>query len=179
MNVRRTSGGFTLIEMTVIIAVLLILSSAIVPRLLSFSQSQRERAFMQQLLAMTAEGREAAIRLGKDVTMQYDDSKNAFAMHYQDDSQNDSTLQTVVLPPNFQASKFEVGPNTTGASDFKLTFYPDGTADGGGVEIGRNTTDITSISVDKATGTVSLLHDPLPEVSDQTWQAGDYVHRSG
>jgi type II secretion system protein H len=181
MKERRLSRGFTLIEITVIIAILLVLASAILPRLSSFVESQRERSFMQKLVALTAQAREQSIKRGKDVTVQFEESNRTFSIQYTDDSQNQSTLQSLVMPTTLDASKFKVGQSTTGAADFKLTFYPDGTSDGGGVEVSRRdvATSITSVVVEKATGAVSMVRDSLPEVGQQSWQAGDYVHRAG
>jgi prepilin-type N-terminal cleavage/methylation domain-containing protein len=176
---RRRSRGFTLIELTVVITVLAVLASAVVPNLVAYQASQREHAFLDNLVGLGAIAREKAIASGRNVDIEYDDSADAFRLHTTDVNGDDQDLNTLSVPGAIKANKFQLLGSDSGPSDWKLNFYPDGSSDGGGVELIQGDSGVISLNVDARTGRSELLHDSLPDPRANSWQAGDYVHRTG
>jgi len=170
--------GFTLVELTVVIAVLMILAAAVVPNLVAFETSQRERTFYNTLANLPAQARERAIAQGKNVTLQYDDNANQFQLHSNDDNGNDQSISKLDLLPGMQVNRVMLGTTDSNSSDWKLTFYPDGTSDGGGAELTLTDSTIVSLKIEASNGHAQLLTDRLPDPSAEKWQAGDYVHRT-
>ena len=174
----RLRAAFTLVELTVVVAVLLILSAAVVPNLIAMENSQRERAFYNTLANMPAQAREKAIAQGRTVSLQYNDTANQFQLHTTDDNGNDQTATTLDLLPGIQVNRVVLGTNDSSPTDWKLNFYPDGSSDGGGAEMSLPDSTAVSLSVEAANGHSQLLGDRLPDPNSQRWQAGDYVHRT-
>jgi len=175
--VRHSLKAFTLIELTVVIAVLALLAAAVMPFLAAAEVGGKERAFLSNLKGLAIEGRETAINSGRDVTLTYDDTNNAFTLKTTDSNGDDQDIKSEDMPPSLKTTKFEVGTQDSNAGDWKVLFYPDGTSDGGGVEIARGN-DTLSLYIDKSTGRSQMISDQLPDPKADSWTAGDYVHRT-
>ncbi|MDR3689010.1 MAG: prepilin-type N-terminal cleavage/methylation domain-containing protein [Fimbriimonas sp.] len=92
------------------------------------------------------------------------------------DRSQDKIVKTCPLSSGIRFGNFELAGSSSDAGSFSLHFYPDGTSDGGGMELveGRGTKSI----VISARGAVKMQDGTLPDSSTQQWQAGDYVHRA-
>jgi prepilin-type N-terminal cleavage/methylation domain-containing protein len=174
---RRAERGYTLIELSVVIAVLALLAAGVVPMLTSIGRSQTYYSFLNKLGTIGAQAREQAIALAKPVDLEFDSSNNQFKIHTLDDNGGDTSLQTLQLPDGFAADRFQLSGRESDAGEWKLNFYPDGSSDGGGVQVTQGNNTITLYS-DSQTGRTTLTHEPLPDPSTLTWTAGDYIHRA-
>lgn len=177
-NSKPLARGFTLIELTVVVAVLSLLAAAIMPNLASFERGRQLRSFLTNLPLMAARAREMAISYGYPVDLEYDDGANQLVIHSKDQNGDDQTLSTLALPSGFSASRFMLGQNESDGSSWKLAFYPDGTSDGGGLELRKPDNTILSLHVFANDGRSELLNDSLPDPKQDSWPAGDYVHRT-
>jgi len=176
-SMNREKRAYTLIELSVVIAVLALLAAAVTPLLSSFTQSQRYHSFISQLATIGAQTREEAIALAKPVDLEFDGSANQFKIHTLDENGSDKFLNTVQLPGGYSAQRFQLSGKESDAGEWKLTFYPDGSSDGGGVQVTQGADTITLYS-DPTTGRTVLNHDPLPDPTTLSWTAGDYIHRA-
>lgn len=175
--VRSTRSGFTLIEASVIILIVGMMAAAIVPKLLAFTRSNVARSFVQKLAAIGGEARELAITTNKPVDIEYDSAANQFKLHTLDAQGADKYLDTLALGAGLQTQRFMLGTKDSDPSSWKLMFYPDGSSDGGGVQLGQQSSSL-SLYVDSTTGYSTVMQDQLPDPTVLTWTAGDYVHRA-
>jgi type II secretion system protein H len=175
--VRSTKSGFTLVEAAVIILIVGLMAAAIVPRLLAFTRSNVARSFVQKLAAIGGEARELAITTNKPVDLEYDSGANQFKLHTLDAEGADKYLDSLTVTTGLQTARFMLGTKDSDPGSWKLMFYPDGSSDGGGVQLTQQN-DSLSLYVDSTTGYSAVTHDQLPDPTILTWTAGDYVHRA-
>ncbi len=149
-----------------------------VPNLEAEKKGRDERVFYGRLLDAPSTARQDAIDSGKTVTMAFDDSQNAVTLTEaaDDGTDGDTPFVTVPLPKTLHASSFQLSGNDSSSAEWKLHFYPDGKSDGGGIEIGSTGGDSKSLSV-AASGLATIATGPIPDTSQDQWQAGDYEHR--
>lgn len=188
-----------MIEITVVLVVIVVMASLITPRVITMRSQQEQRAAFGQLLDFTRSARGKAIEDGVTYALAYDGSKSQFVMKKEpppdqaaavsgtipapvqrplanvqsaSDMQDVTTLQ---MPDGISPTKFVVQQNSVDPSSFLLHFYPDGTSDGGGVEITRGT-DTNSLQVTQE-GYPTMMTGPLPDTTEQEWPAGTYVQK--
>jgi prepilin-type N-terminal cleavage/methylation domain-containing protein len=199
MKVMKRGRGFTLVEMTVVLVVLVVMVSLIAPNIFSMQSAQAQRSSYGKALDFARQAREDAIESGTTYALAYDPSKSQFLIKRQappDSSatsagnlpppaprplanvQSVSDLQDVTslqLPEGVEANKFQAQDNSVDPSSWLVHFYPDGTSDGGGVEIARGQA-IDSLQVTQD-GLPTLVEGELPDASEQQWQAGTYAQK--
>jgi prepilin-type N-terminal cleavage/methylation domain-containing protein len=174
---RNRKRGFTLIEMSVVIAVLALLATAVVPVLAAFKKGQVDRSFLSQLRSIGGEAKEKAISLANPVDLEFDDSSNTIKIHTTNTDGSDKSLETLQLPEGYAAQRFQLAGKESDASQWKLGFYPDGSCDGGGIQVTHGN-DTVSLFFDALTSKATMTNSSLPDPSTLQWAAGDYVHRS-
>jgi type II secretion system protein H len=174
---RSARSGFTLIEASVIIVIVALMAAAIVPKLLAFTRSNEARSFVQKLAAIGGEGRELAISTNKPVDIEYDSSGNQFKLHTLDPEGGDKYLDVLTVEAGLTPARFLIGAKESDPGSWKLNFYPDGSSDGGGVQLTQQNNNL-SLYIDATTGKATVLLDQLPDTTVLTWTAGDYIHRA-
>lgn len=173
----RIARGYTLVEAVVVVAVLSVISVAVVPSLVAIKRSQEERSFLSGLTTMAGLAREDAITEKQQIDIEFDEQKNAFRLHGTGQNSQDYYFSTMAVPAGFRVDRYVDGTTDTDAGSWKLNFYPDGTSDGGGVQLTKPDTSTVSLYIDPGTGLAKLNADQLPDKSTLSWPAGDYVHR--
>ncbi len=173
---KRRTQGFTLIELTVVILILALLAGAVFARIGSVRDSQIYHGFVNQLGEIGTQTRAEAIALAKPVDLEFDSSNSRFSIHTVDDNGSDKQLSTLSVPNGYTPQRFQLNGKDSDAGEWKLYFYPDGSCDGGGVQITQGNNTI-SLYCDASTGKSKLTHDQLPDPSTLNWTAGDYIHR--
>jgi len=168
--------GFTLIEVTVVITILVILSALLSTRIVAMLASRQVQSFIDGLPRIATQAREAAITQGQTAKLTYDQSQQTLHVAAEQSGQPDKTVADLSVPSNVQLDSFQLAGQTSGAGDFTLRFYPDGHSDGGGIETNSNGS-MRSLVVD-TNGLAKLVNGPLPAASQDTWTAGDFVHRN-
>lgn len=173
---KRRTRGFTLIELSVVIAILALLAATVFARIAAIKDSQTYHAFVNQLGEIGTQTREEAIALAKPVDLEFDSTNNRFSIHTVDDNGGDQVLSSLPVPAGYTPQRFQLSGKDSDAGEWKLYFYPDGSSDGGGVQISQGNNTI-SLYCDATTGKSKLTHDQLPDPSSLNWIAGDYIHR--
>lgn len=173
--------GFTLAEMIIVVMIISLLAAMIVPNVANQQKGIQVRAFFSELSNFAADARERAISTKKPITLALDSNTQSFVQTTKadDDDANDQQLATLKLPSGVTTDNFISGENTMGASDWKVQFFPDGSSDGGGVEL-TSSGRVRTLKVD-LDGTVSISDGPTPDDSqkqDDQWPAGDYEKRA-
>jgi prepilin-type N-terminal cleavage/methylation domain-containing protein len=172
---RSARRGFTLIEVTVVVLVLAILVTGAFLRLNAAREGQQHRAFLQALRRIVVQSREAAIREGQPVRLEYSEG-SGFESSWDGETGDRQSVARVQVPDDLTVTRFVAGGNEMSSGDWALMFHPDGTTDGGGVQITREQA-VWSLQVDRLTGATRLERETLPDPSEARWQAGDYEQR--
>lgn len=170
--------GFTLIELTVVIVVLMLFASVVVPNLSAQKAGRERRAFLESARRIALDARSEAIERGATVTLRYEEGQKEMKLEREAAEQNEEAeeIRTVALPEDFSLQNFRVGKESVTAGDWQVRFFADGTSDGGAVELDENG-DIQSLIVDKR-GNATLESGSLPEETDERWPVGDYERRA-
>jgi prepilin-type N-terminal cleavage/methylation domain-containing protein len=195
----RQKRGFTLIEMTVVLVVLVLFAALITPNVITMQSRQQRREADGQILNLARQGRESAIESGFTYAMMYDSAKTAFVLKKEPPPQDAGSVagtlptpaprplanvqsvsdlqqvQAFNLPSGVEASKFVANDDSVDGGSWIVHFYADGTSDGGGVEITQSQA-IQAIQVTKD-GFSSIIQGSLPESTEQIWTAGTYAQQ--
>lgn len=170
-----------MIELSTVIALLLILVGVVVPRVVTWEQSNREREFWGGFNRLPSIARETAIRTGETVRLRLSDDQSQFVLQQDSANPNEpdatpTTVKSLSLLPGATANVFRKGTQDSQSNDWEVTFYSDGTCNGGGVTLVLNE-QTRSLSVDRR-GVGEAIRGPLPEVQEENWPAGEYEKRA-
>ena len=164
--------GFTLMEMSVIITLIALFAAMIVPALAHWRAGDEYRAFPGKLIRLIGQAKLDAISSHTSRSIGYDETTGEFRLFWQDaQSSQEQEGGRVAMPDGVTMGRLVYLNSDTAPQDWRITFYPDGTAEKAGLEL-RDQDSYISVSVDAA-GHSTLTHDALPEADTQRWQAGD------
>lgn len=167
----RNSSAFTLIELLVTISVLVILVGGVTPWLTSMKATSDHQSALSGVRRLASEARMRAIRADKPMQLAYDESTRSLEIQRMEDDGTTTTVQTVPLTTDLIPQRFEQEGQDVTASEFAVSFTPDGRANRGGLEFPD-----FSVTID-SNGGVRFIDGPLPAPEDQIWQAGDLEQR--
>ena len=170
-NSPRNRWGFTLIELIVVCSVLVLLASVVVPNIVSMKASDDQNSALAGVRRIAADARERAITAGIATQVTYDESAHELDIVQVQDDGTTSILSRTPLTTGVEPQRFQLEGREVAASDFKLTFAPDGHSNGGGLEFPN-----LSVSVDQ-TGVAQIVDGPLPQPEESRWEAGDLAPR--
>lgn len=164
--------GYTLIEMIVVVTVLALVAAMVMPSLVSMKASSDRRDLMSGVRRIAADARERAIRSGVTTEIIYDDSAKELQIQEEQTDGTTNTLTRQRMSSGIEPERFQISGKDATSTDFKLTFTPDGHSVSGGIEFKD-----FSIYVDQ-NGNYRFIDGPLPDPTDQSWQAGDLEQRT-
>lgn len=186
---RKAERGFTLIEMSVVITVLLLTATFVIPNMVTI---RRTRALLDTEAAIQRLPREAhneAIKSRQGVSLRVEGTALIMERVPNTDSNlnqptglnqqaNDTAVEVkrVNLGNEISATRAQNGKESTDIASWKWTTYPDGSADYGGIEftIGSQTKSL----VFSRQGGYTWQEGNLPEPTDEEWQAGEIEKRA-
>jgi prepilin-type N-terminal cleavage/methylation domain-containing protein len=173
----RNRRGFTLLELTIVVTLIVLFAIAIAPSALSQQRSGAVRSFLQGVRRLASTARETAVSSKTTVTMTYDEAERRLVLSRQseEDAEQETQLGRLTLPDEVEASSFRASTNDGNASEWSVAFYSDGTSDGGGVafDLGGG---LRSLSIAES-GFATLVDGELPDTSTEKWEAGTYEQR--
>jgi prepilin-type N-terminal cleavage/methylation domain-containing protein len=170
----RNKRGFTLIELSVVIIVLALIAATVLPRLSTLESSREYRDFRLAVRRLGLEAREQAISRGLPTSVTFDESEQTLNIVIDSDGE-ETTLRTVEVVEGVEPARFAADNAETNASEWKLTFYPDGRSDGGGIDFESNG-DLFTLYAEKS-GSVHFADGEMPDLTSEQWPAGEYEHR--
>lgn len=91
------------------------------------------------------------------------------------DRSSDTTSATLPLPPSMAFGNFQLAGQSSDSSSWKVRYFPDGSCDGGAVELDDRGNQ-KSLVINKKGG-ASLVDGSIPDVSQSSWAAGSNVIR--
>lgn len=170
--------AFTYIELSVVILVLVLLAALVAPSMRSLVQSERYRESVRTLRDLGARASQAAIEQGATQVVSYDDGGDELLVGpLGEDGVDPERAVPVALPEGMEATQFVSGRHVVGPTDWRIQFYPDGTNDGGGLELLAGSEPM-SLRFDPTSGRSRLERGSLPEPQTERWQAGEIEQRA-
>lgn len=173
----RTSSGFTLIEMMVVITLLVLMAAMVVPNLARLREAQQKRDFVSGLATFARQAREEAITGGQSVRLRLGDGESALEIVTTDLTSGDErTIRTRRFPDGFGTGQTRIEDTLAPGSEWQLTFFPDGSSERGGIEITEGQR-VYALVLDNEIGQPRLVEGNLPDLSQDRWAAGEIERR--
>jgi prepilin-type N-terminal cleavage/methylation domain-containing protein len=173
---RKNNSGFTLIEMTVVITILVLLVAAVMPNLTSEKRSREARQFFAHARNLVQETRSRSMGDDQTRVLRFDESGNRLVVDRLDLETGDSVEERALeLPEGVEGSAYLIEEETSNAAEWQVAFYADGKSSKGGITLTNNGRPI-SIVIDEG-GTVRQVDGELPDTSQDIWDAGGYEQR--
>jgi type II secretory pathway pseudopilin PulG len=166
--------AFTLVEMIVICAVLLIIAAAIVPNLLAITRSRSLKDLEADVARLPAEARNEAVQTDTPVRLLI--SGTMLVMEQVPATGDPQQIKEVDLGDSLQVETVELNGTPTDVGSWEWTVYPDGSADSGGIQFSEGQAQDSLIL--SSTGTAQWISGELPDQSQDQWPAGQLLQRS-
>lgn len=168
--------GFTLIEASVMIMIIVILAALIVPKYAAMKSSRDVLSFIDGLPRIASQAREAAISKNETAKITYNQGQQRLDLTLVKTDEPDTLVTSLTVPSSVNLDGFQVAGQTNGPTDFTLQFYADGGCDGGDIE-----TDVANryrtLVVD-TNGVAKLQDGPIPTATTDVWPAGNFLQRA-
>jgi type II secretion system protein H len=169
----RLSSGYTLIEICVVVFIIALISSLIVPNLVRAREGQERRDFEAKVFRLASWARETAIQEHKTLALSVSDRSFAVVEETEDGEQDRQSLQ---MPEGIDTGSMAAEGEDATSNEWRLHFYPDGSSDGGGVELSDNGR-IRTLEV-KTDGSLRMIEGNLEENGTKKWSAGEIEKRA-
>ena len=181
MNGNFQRRGFTLIELIVVIFILLLITAAVVPNVVSIGLSRDLKNREARIARLPAEARNEAVRRGKPVRLRVEDA--ALVMEQVPSDTNAGAngtapqIKQVSLGKSIQVESVQLSGQPSDTGTWQWTVYPDGSAENGGIQFveGRVRKSLL-LSADSAAQWIS---GGLPAEAPERWPAGNLRQRAG
>ena len=160
--------GFTLIELIVVLFVLVLVTTAIVPRVVALQKSRLIKNREATIIRLPAEARNEAARSGVPVRLRIDGT--ALVVERAPVGGQPEEVKRVTLGPGIQVSDVEQSGQSASISSWQWTVYPDGSADSGGIQFAEGTAQKSLLLA--ADGSIRWRAGDLPEGLPEHWSAG-------
>lgn len=170
-------GGFTYVELGLVLAIIALAAMAIVPNLVRIGRQREVRAFKARLVAMIGTARSQALESGETVAVTYSKADRSFRAILERSSDSTTTqLREVKVPDGIDVQRFGADRYEAPADGWRVPFFYDGSSSGGGVEL-QAEGQPWSVLVTTGDARVRTFDDELPDPSGEKWKAGTYVKR--
>lgn len=161
-----------MVEMAVIITLVALFATLVMPAIAHWRAGDEYRAFPSKLINLIGSAKEDAVSQKQPRSVGYDESTGEFRVFWTDpETSQEQEGQRLGLPAGIELGRLVLNSIDTTPQDWRLTFYPDGTADKAGIEL-RDQDDYLTVIVDP-TGPARLSRQALPESTEERWSAGE------
>jgi prepilin-type N-terminal cleavage/methylation domain-containing protein len=169
--------GYTLFEMTVVLAVLATLAGVIVPRFVALQTGQESRDFASALMRLGSDARLVAIQTGQPVQVTFDETQGTIVFSTLDpETLVASENRTIPVPPTIELTAFTAGGVFATPAEWMLDFYPDGSGLSGGIEV-LDGAHVYHVRINGDDGSSRRADGELEETETNDWQAGELEQR--
>ncbi len=195
---RNRRRGFTLVELGVVCIIIVTMTAVIIPNMLAIQRSRNVWQFEQAIQRLVASSIEEAINRNREMVLTFDDGKNQFLLSTEAASQDSSgapigsgsptslngaaddqerkVVASVILPSGTTVQQYQKAGQASNSGEWQIHFFPDGTCEGGGIELSENGATRT-LYIDPR-GSYTFSEKALPDPSTQEWTAGDFQRRA-
>lgn len=170
------SSGFTLIELGAIILILALIAAAIVPRGAVVRESVRAKLSLDAVQRLASRARENAIATGRPVTLVFNETDSQFELRQDNEDGDGRVVSSAPLHYHFEPQAFAAGAYESNASDWQVTFYSDGTSDGGTVEVAEGGI-LRTLVLGSKSGLAKWQAGAAPANELDRWPAGEFERR--
>jgi prepilin-type N-terminal cleavage/methylation domain-containing protein len=167
--------GFTFLEMTVVVVLISLFAAMVMPNLFASRERQQETTFFDGARRLASQGRDLAISSGESFALKIDKSRLVLGQADRSTGQLTSETASEEMPESVSLDQLQLGFNSSTPTDFLLMFYPDGSADEGGLQFKTNAGLIRALNITNRG--VPTLDESLAQLEDQRWTAGTYATR--
>lgn len=164
----RKTRGFTLIELIVVLFILVLLTTAIVPRVVALQKSRHLKDVEANVIRLPAEARNEAVRSGAPVQMRIDGA--ALVIERAPLGGSPEEVKHVPLGRDLAVSSTETAGQPADTGSWLWTIYPDGSAESGGIEFREGAASKSLLLA--SDGSVRWVSGDLPEGLPEHWPAG-------
>ena len=168
------SPGFTLVELIVVLFILLLLTTAIVPRVAAIQKSRKLKDLEARVIRLPAEARNEAVRAGTPVRLRVDGA--ALVLERAPVSGTPEEVKRVALGGGLQVDAVAQDGRPANAGSWQWTVYPDGSADAGGIEFGEGASEKSLLL--SSNGEARWVRGDLPDGTPERWPAGSLQQRT-
>ena len=172
--ISKSRSGFTLMEMMVIIFILILISAAVIPRVVAYLASEQLKSLEASIARLPGQARQDALRLQEPVRLRLEGSTI-----YEEEVPvvGDITqVKELDLGSTVQIDSAQKNYQNIETSSWDWTAYPDGTSDGGGVQFSVEGQEMSLII--PVLGNATWVTGPLPDESQDQWTAGQLQQRT-
>ena len=166
--------GYTLIELLVVLFVLLLMTTAIVPRVIAIQKSRRLKDMEARVIRLPTEARNEAVRTGKPIRLRVDGA--ALVMEQAPLNGTSEEVKRVALGAGLQVDTVEQDNRPANVGSWQWVIYPDGTAEAGGIQFTEGAAR-KSLSLFSDGGSLWVQGD-LPDGTPERWPAGRLQQRT-
>ena len=166
--------GYTLVELIVVLFILLLMTTAIVPRVIALQKSRRLKDVEARVIRLPAEARNEAVRTAKPVRLRVDGAD--LVLERVPLNGTTEEVKRVALGTVIQVDSVEQDGQAANTGSWQWTVYPDGTAEAGGIEFAEGAAR-KSLALSSDGGSQWVLGD-LPDATPENWPAGRLQQRS-
>lgn len=172
----RRRAGFTLIELSVVILVLAMMSAIIVPAVVSLLKSQKVESFKADALRLTRQARESAIERSRNVTLKWD---GALIAEIPPNADEDEAQQIgrIELPDGMTVGSVFKGADEVVEDEWSVTFTPVGKGEEGSIVFESNGANYY-IKIEGETGRITSGKGDPPTTLTESWEAGELEKRT-
>ncbi|MDR3707046.1 MAG: prepilin-type N-terminal cleavage/methylation domain-containing protein [Capsulimonadaceae bacterium] len=181
-RLRRERSGATMIEMTVVMAILLIAAAAALPRVVAYERSRAESDTEAQIARLPADAAMQAVALGMPVRIRATGSSLVEESVTPDttgavttDSQADQ-IKEIQLGDDLRIRNAEINGTMSNEGTWEWMVYPDDSSDKGELDFGEGAAHMSLVISDHATS--QWISGDVPDQSLDTWDAGSLATRT-
>ncbi len=166
--------GFTLIELIVVLFILLLMTTAVVPRVVALQKSRRLKDVEARIIRLPAEARNEAVRSGTPVRLRVDGA--ALVIERAPLNGTPEEVKRVTLGTGIGVDSVEQDGQPANVGSWQWTVYPDGSADADGIQFGEGAAQ-KSLRL-FSDGSARWLLGNLPDGTPERWPAGQLRQRT-
>ena len=161
-------------ELTIVVAVLLLMFALVVPNLVAASRGDDERKIQAEIIRLPAEARNEAVKSGLTTTLEV--SGNTLMLQETQTDGTVSQVKQVDFSGQFTIAAAQLNGQSATTSTWQWSAYPDGTTDSGGLEFDQGSIQKSLLLT--AGGTTRWIEGPLPDPTEDQWPAGQLLQRT-
>lgn len=173
----KNRAGFTYVELSVVILVLALVVAMVTPNVQAFMRGEQDRRERSAISRMSLEARLEALSSGNPTGLSYDGASREFVITNEASDSTGSEVKRIIVPDAIEPVRFVANRTEMSPAEWKVVYYPDGTCDGGGIEMSEGPTTM-ALLLDPSSASGRWVQGQLPDPQTERWAAGEYERRS-
>ena len=166
--------GFTLVEMIVVLFILLLMTTAVVPRVVAIQRSRRLKDIEAKIIRLPAEARNEAVRAATPVRLRVDGAD--LVLERAPVNGTPEEVKRVALGAGIEVDAVAQDGQPANTGSWQWTVYPDGSAEAGGIQFTEGAAQ-KSLRL-FSDGSAQWVQGDLPDGTPERWPAGQLLQRT-